>query len=141
MKLLIVKKGNREVLAIIEDGESETCPVMEFLSSQPKETIKSAKGFKALFERYAALGRQGLNTDLFHEVDKNEKILEFIKGRLRVFCFEDAGGIIILSHGALKKGQKVAPNEVNRAVSNKALYLAAKNSGQLIKVREGGENE
>ncbi|ATX80650.1 Phage derived protein Gp49-like (DUF891) [Mariprofundus aestuarium] len=141
MKLLVVEKDNREVLAILEDGEPTTCPVIEFLMSQPKDMAKSAKGFKALFERYAAHGRQGLTTHLFHEVDKNEKILEFIKGRLRIFCFEDAGGIVILSHGAVKKGQKVDRAEVSKAIRNKALYLEAKSSGQLIRVSDGEKNE
>jgi len=134
MKVLVVEKGNREVLAILEDGELDKCPVLEFLAEQPKEQRSSAKGFRALFKRYAILGRQGLTTDLFHEVDKNRKICEFIKGRLRVFCFEDDGGIVVLSHGALKRSQKVATKEVNKAIRNKSLYLEAKKNGELRRV-------
>lgn len=138
MRLLVVEKNNREVLAIIEDGGSDTCPAIDFLASQPRERRGSAKGFKALFVRYADNGRQGLTADLFHEVDKTEKIWEFIKGRLRVFCFEDGGGLVVLSHGALKKSQKVASKEVERAIKNKEKYLEAKQNGKLVKVVRGG---
>lgn len=137
MKLLTLEKRNREVLAIMEDdGPGNCCPVLAFLKSQPKERSGSAKGFRVLFRRYAESGRAGLNDDLYHEVDKPEKIWEFIKGSLRVFCFEDEGGIVILSHGAIKKGQKVDRREVAKAIRNKRSYLAAKEAGQLEKVQK-----
>lgn len=137
MRLLVVEKENREVLAILEGGDPEICPTMQFLGSQSKENSGSAKGFKVLFKRYASNGRQGLSSELFHEVDKNEKIWEFIKGSLRIFCFEDAGGVVILSHGAIKKSQKANPREVARAIRNKALYLKAKSDDKLVKVTRG----
>jgi hypothetical protein len=134
VRVLVVEKDNREVLAVLEDREPYRCPALEFLAEQPKERQGSAKGFRALFKRYAIFGRQGLTLELFHEVDKNEKIWEFIKGSLRIFCYVDDGGIIVLSHGALKKSQKAASKEVGQAIKNKHLYLEAKNSGQLRRV-------
>lgn len=134
MRVLVVEKGNREVLAVMEDREPYRCPALEFLAEQPKNQQGSAKGFRALFKRYALFGRQGLTSELFHEVDKNEHIWEFIKGSLRVFCYVDDGGIVVLSHGTLKKSQKAASKEVNQAIRNKHLYLEAKNSGRLRRV-------
>ena len=91
----------------------------------------SAKGFKVLFERYAAMGRQGLTSDMFHEANKEEGIWEFVKGRLRVFCFLDRGDLVILTHGAIKKSQKASHSEVVHAVRVKKEYLADKQIGNI----------
>jgi hypothetical protein len=91
-------------------------PALRFLREheQQPQYHASAVGMKAVFEFYAS-GRH-LPSALFHEVDKQEKIYEFIKGDLRMFCFVLSGGIV-LTHGAIKKSQKVDKAEVARAVA------------------------
>lgn len=84
--------------------------------------MASAKGFRPLFQRYAKSGRRGLTTDLFHEVDSKDEIWEFIKGDLRVFCFMHKN-LVILTHGAVKRSQRVDPQEVGTAARAKNLFL------------------
>lgn len=74
-----------------------------------------------------------LTAALFHEVDKDEKIWQFTKGKLRVFCYIDNDGkLLLLTHGALKKSQKVDPREVRRAIAIKHRYLEAKEDSDII---------
>lgn len=108
----------------LKDNFQVDIPAIDFLALHARSGDKcaTAKGFKGLFDRYANAGFQQLTTDLLHEVDKTEKIYEFIRGDLRIFCFFD-GEKVILSHGAVKKGQKVDQQEVARAIANKNEYF------------------
>jgi len=131
MKLLIIHKGNRDVCDVLVNSKSKNdTAIVCFLAEQPKETSKSAKGVRSLFKRYASLGRNGLTASLFHEVDKNDKIWEFIKGKLRILCFID-GRKIILTNGYIKKTPKVAQSAVKKAVSVRANYHKAKKERKL----------
>lgn len=76
-------------------------------SSRATRTLLPARGgMFALFQRYAAAGRQKLPTAVFHEADRGSGVWQFIKGRLRVFCFIDDGAMVVLTHGMVKKTQK-----------------------------------
>lgn len=112
--------------------QSGRCEVLEFLKNIPPNYQSSAKGFKALFERYAKGGRQNLTESLFHEANKENGIWEFIKGQLRIYCFkDDRGQLIILSHGILKKSQKAKTEDIQKAVKLRREYLNAKENGTL----------
>lgn len=112
-----------------EDGMSEA---QRFLMNAAPDMQASARGMIKLFERYAEGGRNLLTSDNFHEANKEEGIWEFIKGRLRVFCFMDGEDrLVILSHGAIKKSQKADKLEVAKAARLKRDYLAAKAAGGL----------
>lgn len=137
MKLLIVEKGVNEVCDIIENDESVA---LGFLSNAAPNMQAAAKGFRALFRRYAEAGRRNLNTDLFHEVDNKNGIWEFVRGQLRVFCFMDDGRLLILTHGTVKKTKKVDRQEVARAVRQKDVYLADKASGRITLKRKDDAN-
>ena len=135
MKLLRLEADKQNVVAIVKErtGADDECPVLDFLHTQPKETAKSALGFKSLFQRYAKDGKAGLTTSSFHPANKEEGIWEFIKGRLRIFCFVDnKNNLIILSHGILKKGQKADPTEVACAVRNKKKYYEAAKKNKIV---------
>jgi len=91
-----------------------------------------AKGMLSLFERYAQDGRARLTSSNFHEANKEHGIWQFIKGPLRVFCFIDPdGGLVVLSHGAVKKSQKADPQEVSQAIRLKDSYLNAKKANSI----------
>jgi phage-related protein len=130
MKLLLLENGQRQVAAVKdEDG---LCPVLKFMKEAPSSYRGSAKGFGALFKRYAQGGRQLLSTELFHEADREDGIWEFIKGRLRVYCFMDGDGhLVILSHGVVKKTQKTRKQDVEQAARLKERYAMAKQEGRL----------
>lgn len=128
MKLMVVEEGANEVCDIVENDEPEA---LGFLSNAAPDMQATAKGFRALFRRYAEGGRNKLTAELFHEVDSENGIWEFVRGRLRVFCFMDGGRLLILTHGSVKKSQKVAPQEVARAARRKDAYLADKASDHI----------
>jgi hypothetical protein len=137
MKLVILEKGQNQVVAGLEGDEGhETCPVLDFLRNQPANLQGTAKGFRALFKRYADGGRALLTPELFHEASASEGIWEFIKGPLRVFCFQDGGNLVILSHGNRKKRQTANPQDVARAVELRRRYHQAKQTHQLTWIED-----
>jgi len=122
---IIVREDNYEVRAVSTlNSEFKTdIPAVEFLNAHARsgQYSSNAKSFMMLFDRYAKSLRSNLTADLLHEVDKSEKISEFIKGDLRVFCFFD-GNHAVLTHGCIKKGQKVDRTEITRAISLRKIY-------------------
>ncbi len=69
---------------------------------------------------------------MLHHANNAEGILEFIKGDLRLFCFEDSDDrLIVLTSGTIKKRKKADKSEVDRAVRVKREYLAAKQQGRI----------
>lgn len=95
-----------------------------------------AKGLKSLFVRYAKTGTQDLTSEMFHEADKEEGIMEFKRGRLRVYCFLDGGRIVVLSHAIVKKSQKTDKRDVEKAKRLKDAYFSAKADGTLEIIEE-----
>ena len=81
--------------------------------------------------------RKKLTTDLFHSVDKEEGIYEFIKGRLRLLCFEADGALIICSHVFMKKTSKTRTQDKNPAIALKREYLLAKAAKKIEFINEG----
>ena len=81
-------------------------------------------------------GPQALNYAQCHPVDTNNKIYEFISGRLRVLFFQaTTGRMVICTHMFLKKTQKTPPQEVNKAIRAKKEYEQAEKAG-LVEWRE-----
>lgn len=128
MRVVVLREKRLKVAAV---ADAEAVPARDFLLDAPAELKGSARGMWALFDRYAEGGRQKLTAELFHEADRGEQIWEFVKGRLRLYCFIDDGAVVILTHGTLKKSQKVARQDVARAVSLRAAYLDARRRGSL----------
>lgn len=88
------------------------------------------------FKHVATGGPQALNSAQCHQVDANNKIYEFISGKLRVLFFQAATGrMVICTHMFLKKTQKTPPKEVNKAIRAKKDYEQADQAG-LIEWRE-----
>ena len=141
MHLIVLEASDRRVVACVAAEDSpDGVSVIAFIRQRPGDQAASARGFKALFKRYAALGRPGLTADLFHEVDASAGIWEFIKGRLRCFCFMDnAEHLTIVTHGVVKKTAKANRQEVAAAVAVKARYLAAKAAGTITREESNDE--
>jgi hypothetical protein len=130
MRLIKLFVGRHTVVAPAPAGASSE--VQRFLLSASPDMQASARGMLALFQRYAQDGRARLTSSNFHEANREEGIWEFIKGRLRVFCFVDQdGALIVLSHGAVKKQQKADRREVERTIRLKQAYLQAKATGAI----------
>lgn len=116
--------------------------MLKFLKAAAPNQWASAKGFMALFRRYAQCGRQGLTTDQFHLASNpEEQIWEFRKGALRMYCFEDGEhGLVILTHGAVKKTQKTPRTDIAKAVTMKERYLVARKGGGVV-YQENNDDE
>ncbi|MCK9468238.1 MAG: type II toxin-antitoxin system RelE/ParE family toxin [Porticoccaceae bacterium] len=104
--------------------------MLDDLANVPTNMAAHARGFAALFQRYAAFGKNGLTSEQFHEAGGDD-IYRFRKGRLRVYCFLDETNLVILSHAAVKKKQKTPPSDLTKAEAVKKEYMAAKIAGAL----------
>ena len=139
MRLLILERGRYEVAAIADADEAHHVGTvvrsvpLDFLMAGDSNFGSSARGMFALFQRYAAAGRLLLPASVFHEADRSLEIWQFIKGRLRVFCFLDGAALVVLTHGVVKKTQKADRQEVERAVRIRASYLSAKAAGAITR--------
>lgn len=111
---------------IEESNEGECCPLTDFLADIGTQYTGSASGMYDLFKRFAASGKDTFSDDLCHLVNKDEKIWQFTKGRLRILWFYGQGNrIVVCSHGFLKQSQKTPKKEINRAISTKKQYEGA----------------
>jgi len=65
-----------------------------------------------------------------HHANNDPEIFEFIKGKVRVFCFIDDTTVVLTNTG-LKKGQKANSRDVNKAIKIRTQYYKDKESGNL----------
>ncbi len=98
---------------------------------QDKKRKASVIGFYALWVRIPRHGPRALGTDFYHCVDSNEGIYEFIKGSLRLLCFEADGAMVVCSHVFLKQSQKTPAREKKRAIAIKQQYQKAVAKGSI----------
>ena len=97
----------------------------------------SADGLLGLLERISLDGLLKIPATLSHCVDKNEKIYELIKGKLRLFYFKTEDDFLIICTTALiKKTQTVDPKHVKKAIRLKHAYLNAVRRKTLIVIEE-----
>lgn len=93
-------------------------------------------GVMTMMEQHSEYGPEHFNTCQSHYVDQKEQIYEYIKGRIRVFWFEDDNRVVICTHGIIKKSQKTPKHEIERAKRSKIAYQQAKQNGLLKLVEE-----
>ncbi|MBB3170149.1 type II toxin-antitoxin system RelE/ParE family toxin [Simiduia aestuariiviva] len=89
-------------------------------------------GWLKLFELAAEVGPTALPASNRHEVDKDRKIWEFIKGNYRVLYFYDEGKLIVCSHIFRKKSQKTPESEKKKVCRLRDRYFEAKEEDKLI---------
>lgn len=138
MKILSIQRAKFHVGAVVQekgDG-SLACSLIEDFTDIEAIYEASRNRILVYFEHVAAGGPQALNTKQCHQVDANNKIYEFIAGKLRVLFFQGATGrMVVCSHMFLKKTQKTPPQEVNKAIRAKKEYEQAEKAG-LVEWRE-----
>ena len=133
LELVVIETDKYTVAAVLKNG---TCEATEFLEGLEEKTYRgSVDGLYALMDLVSKAGLQDISTKLSHCVNEEEKIYEFIKGRLRLFYFKGKGDLLVIcTGGVIKKTQKVDEKQVARAVALKKQYLqAVKNSTLVIK--------
>ena len=94
----------------------------------------------AYLEHVAQLPNPPRNTAVSHYIDEENRILEFIKGDIRLVYFFDEDTTIILSHCFLKDGQKTPKAQLVRARSNQVAYFQAKEKRDLRYFTLAGDN-
>lgn len=98
------------------------------------QTYASAIGLKEVWKRIEVTGPRSLGVSLYHQVDADHGIYEFVKGRLRVLCFEaSSGAICVCACIFLKKSQKTPKKHVRQAISLQRSYEEAA-AERLVKI-------
>ena len=138
MRLKVLYCGVWQVVAPLSDEDCCELETTLVELGNNKKRRASAVGMHALWERIPRHGPRALGTELYHCINEKDAIYEFIKGDLRVLCFEADGAIVVCSHVLVKKTQKTPARDVRRAVELKRRYLQAlKLSDVFIEVAMG----
>lgn len=98
-------------------------------------------GFFALWERIPPVGPRHLSTALYHCVDEEYGIYEFIKGPLRLLCFEADGALVVCSHVLRKKSPKVRKKDKAPAIALRAEFQKARAAGLVQFIEDTEEDE
>lgn len=94
------------VFALLQDG---TSPALEFFEGLEDS---DQAGLLKLFQLLGNFGK--ISSDQkFKKVDA--EIWEFKKFQIRMPCAYARGGLVIVSHGFIKKGDKMPPTQLQRA--------------------------
>jgi len=114
---LIAEGAAFSIHEILRNGRSY---VEEFIKTLQEDTRDR---LIRLIERLADKGM--LRNDQKFRLEE-EGIFAIKQGQVRVYCFFDAGRVIILTHGTIKKRQKADPEDLKRAKRLRDAYLAVK---------------
>lgn len=132
LKVLIAGKW-RITSPMARCGSSEVEAFFDELAADYQSNVSA---LLAMMEAHSNLGSEQFNHSQSHYVDQKEKIYEYIKGRLRVFWYEDDDRVVICTHGIIKKSQKTPKREIDKAIRVKLAYLQAKSDGSLHLIEE-----
>lgn len=103
-----------KIYGLIVNG---TCEAEEYL----KELSDKEKNKLIPLLQYTADSGPPKNEQKFKSV--GDGIFEFKGFQSRLFCFFDEGRIIILTHGCIKKRDKLDPADIRKARSHKEEYF------------------
>lgn len=131
MRLKVLKSGRWKVVAPMDgDGRCALEERLVGMLADPK--LKGyAVGFYALWERIPPVGPRRLDPVLYHCVDEANCIYEFIKGPLRLLCFEADGALVVCSHVLRKQSQKTRSKDKAPAIALRTEFSSARAAGQV----------
>lgn len=143
MRLKVLYADAWKVVAPMDAaGGCELEALLAAMAQDPKRRAV-ATGLYALWQRIGPYGPRALGTELYHCVDSQHGIYEFIKGDFRLLCFEAEGALVVCSHVFRKTSQKTQKHEVARAIAVQRDYRCARECGAITLVRtvniDGGE--
>lgn len=113
-----------------DHGECEVLDALDTLAENPK-TSATAAGFKAWWDHIPAEGPRHLSDKVYHCVDSDNEIYEFIKGGHRLLCFQATGRVVVCSHVMKKASQKTPMKDKKRAISLRKQFLEAQSRGEV----------
>lgn len=135
MKIVRLESKVWSVYAVVSDhsGGEDSCELLEFLDTLPKQYHGSRAGIFQLFDRFAEHGPKAFNDAICHYVDQEEKIWEFIKGNLRILWFyAGQDRVIVCSHGFIKRSAKTPTAEKQKAIAAKHRYYDDNDNGNIV---------
>jgi phage-related protein len=141
LQLVILQRARWTISAIARThAGTPLCDVTAALAAYEatRDTRASARGILKLVQRSAQnqFGPRSLGTDLFHCVDSQNDVWEFIKGRLRLLCFfAEERNLVICTHIFLKQSRTTPRAEIARVARHRSDYFAASRAG-LIELLE-----
>lgn len=116
-------------------NHNDQCELLDFLTQIDAKFEKSAARLLSIIETASreVAGPKCFDDGISHYVNQNEKIYEFVTGRLRLLWFYSpkARKVIICSHVFLKSTQKTPPAEVKKAIKVKTDYESAFKKKQI----------
>ena len=131
MRLEVLKSGCWTVVAPV-DGRGHCAFERQLVDMLSDPKLKAyVVGFAALWERIPVTGPRQLSTALYHCVDETHAIYEFIKGPLRLLCFEAEGKLVVCSHVLRKRSQKIRARDKASAIALRAQFLSALAAGRV----------
>jgi len=134
VELKVLLSGRWRILSPISKGAQSITE--EFLDGLAASFQSNTAGLLVMMEQHSEHGPEQFNTAQCHYVDQREQIYEYIKGRLRLFWFEDDDRVVVCMHGIVKKDQKTPRRDIDRAKRVKATYMQAKAEGSLTFIEE-----
>lgn len=109
-----VAKGAKFDLQFARDAHGRY-PAEQFLADLEPDRAAERAGLFALFQRFAEHGVIR-NPEQFKPLkDTDPALVEFKKGQARVFAFYNGAGVVVLTHGTIKKKDRLDPAEIDRA--------------------------
>lgn len=141
MKTKVLAEGQYVVSSIIKDGEDEACPIEDSPLSRDSTFCRSHAGLMDVIERIAKDGLQQFPASLSHSINKDPKIYELIRGRLRLIYFHGCGNFVVICiEIVVKKTQKADRQVISRAIQAHNNYHQAVSQGTLEIIRGEDEN-
>ncbi len=134
MRLKVLISGRWKIVSPMASDDASRIDV--FLDGLAASFSANVADLVGMMELHSEHGAQEFNSRQVHYVDQDAKIFQYIKGRLRVFWFEDEGRVVVCMHGIVKKDQKTPKNDIAVALRCKAAYLLAKQRNELQFIEE-----
>jgi putative component of toxin-antitoxin plasmid stabilization module len=110
------------ILYTLRDG---SCPIKDFFDSLPHKVFQKVSWVLRLISEV-----KNIPSTYFKKLKDSDDIWEcrikFGSNIYRLFCFFSNGTVIVLTHGIIKKSQKIHPKEIKKAEEYKKNYLRSK---------------
>lgn len=113
MKVRIIAKDKYEIASIIV---KDSCCVELFFAELDKSFNSNIADLIVMMEHIATHGFSNIPRGWSHEIDKQEKIFELIKGRLRIPYFHGEGDQIIVCGPGFMKQKQTTSDSVKKGM-------------------------
>lgn len=142
MHIRAVRKGLWDVYEVCNhDGSS---PLLEWCNTHGAKYAGSIRRLFAIFRQAAETpcGPTQFPDTISHEVNKEEKIFEFLAGDIRIFWFysEYHKKLIVCSCQHLKKSKKASKLQVSRIIKIKKDFAEAVRARKIVYFDDEGRS-